>query len=125
MLDLLNGRSFQVWEYRVSLGFLLIRSPITPDMKPNIDIICAGVEYMALPTNLGEITISDATEKEIFDIENIIKKKITVPTRVWVMENSKGRFPLVAAGLQIKEFHGDIFESSLPLPPTRSNWKSL
>ena len=39
-----SGRTFQLWEYRVSHGSLLIRSPKGEDVAMNIDIICVGVE---------------------------------------------------------------------------------
>jgi hypothetical protein len=42
-------RTFQLWEYRVSHSSLLNRSPKSPGVSTNIDLICTGVEYLAVP----------------------------------------------------------------------------
>ena len=65
MPELTKGRQFQLWEYQVSHGFLLIRSPAGPDAAKSIDIIFVGVEYLAAPRHLGEIAVSDATVDEV------------------------------------------------------------
>lgn len=76
MSELTKGREFQLWEYRVSHGSLLIRSPAGPGFETSIDIICVGVEYLAAPRHLGEITVSEATGAEIESLEEILGKKL-------------------------------------------------
>ena len=56
MKDLKN-RNFQLWEYHVSHGSLLIRSPKRGEDTKNIDIVFAGVEYMALPRHLKSVEL--------------------------------------------------------------------
>jgi hypothetical protein len=46
-------RRFQLWEYRVSHGSLLIRSPKGPDAEMNIDLVFSGVEFVACPRTLN------------------------------------------------------------------------
>jgi hypothetical protein len=40
------SRRFQLWEYRVSHGSLLVRSPKGPDATTNVDLVFDGVEYI-------------------------------------------------------------------------------
>jgi hypothetical protein len=111
MSELTKGREFQLWEYRVSHGSLLIRSPAgPPEFETNIDIICVGVEYLAAPRQLGEIIISEATEVEIEKLEDILDKKLP-SSRVWVLQGGRHRSLLVAAALRVQEYRGNIFDS--------------
>jgi hypothetical protein len=110
MSALTSGRQFQLWEYHVSHGSLLIRSPAGPGVATSVDIICVGVEYLAAPRHLGEIELSEATAEELRDIERTLQKKLQ-PSRVWALQSSRGRFLIAAAALKIQEHSGDIFES--------------
>jgi uncharacterized protein YaiE (UPF0345 family) len=110
MRELTTGRQIQVWEYHVSHGSLLIRSPAGPGVVKSIDIVFIGVEYLAVPRHLGEIVISEATADEMHKLEGILQKKL-VSSRVWVLQGSRERFPVVAAALRIQEHAGDIFDS--------------
>jgi hypothetical protein len=110
MSGLIKARKFQVWEYHVSHGSLLIRSPAGPGLETSIDIICVGVEYLAVPRQLGEITICSATEAEMEHLEKILQKKLP-SSRVWVLEGAGERYLLVGEGLQVREHYGDIFDS--------------
>ena len=110
MDTLLTGRKFQLWEYHVSHGSLLIRSPAGPGFPTSIDIICVGVEYLSAPRHLGEITFSEATNREIRMLEEVLTKKL-LPQRVWAIQGSMGRFLIVAAALKVQEHLGDIFDS--------------
>jgi hypothetical protein len=113
MFELIKDRQFQLWEYRVSHGSLLIRSPAGPGIKTSIDIICAGVQYLALPRHLGEITISKANKAEIKRLEEILQKGKLEETHLeaWTLQSSRERFLIAALTLKIQEHHGDIFDS--------------
>ena len=100
MSELMKGREFQLWEYQVSHGSLLIRSPAGPELETSIDIICVGVEYLAAPRHLGEITVSEASEVEIGSLEEILGKKFPL-SRVWALQSSHQRSLVVAAALKI------------------------
>ena len=110
MRTLTKGRNFQLWEYHVSHGSLLIRSPAGPGVETSVDIICVGVEYLAVARHLGEITLSQATEAEVNHLEKVLGKKLS-PSHVWALENTSDRFLLVAVNVKIRVHHGDIFES--------------
>jgi hypothetical protein len=53
-----TDRAFQLWEYKVSHGSLLIRSPKGPEISTNIDLVCVGVEYPAAPRHIGDSNLS-------------------------------------------------------------------
>ncbi|POZ50297.1 hypothetical protein [Methylovulum psychrotolerans] len=53
------GRTFQLWEYHVSHGSLLIRSPKSLDEATNIDIICSGVDYLSAPRFIYNLEITE------------------------------------------------------------------
>jgi hypothetical protein len=110
MSELTRGREFQLWEYHVSHGALLIRSPAGPKFETSIDIVCLGVEYLSAPRHLGEVDVSRATAAEIEMLAEILQKKLR-PSQVWSLQSSRGRFTLVAAALKIQEYRGDIFDS--------------
>jgi hypothetical protein len=110
MSELMTGREFQLWEYYVSHGSLLIRSPAGPGFETSIDIICVGVDYLAAPRHLGEITVSEANETEIRKLEETLGKKLP-PSRVWALQGSRQRSLVVAVALKIQEHRGDIFDS--------------
>ena len=110
MSVLTQGRQFQLWEYHVSHGSLLIRSPAGPGAATNVDIICVGVEYVSAPRHLGEIELSTATADEIQSVERVLQRSV-LPSRLRVLQSSKGRFLVVAADLKVQEHGGDIFES--------------
>ena len=65
MSELTQGRAFQLWEYHVSHGSLLIRSPAGPEFETSVDMVCVGVEYLSAPRHLGEIDVSQASTTEI------------------------------------------------------------
>ena len=120
MSNLIKGRHFQLWEYHVGHGSLLIRSPAWPDFDASIDIISVGVEYLACARHLGEITITKPSRDEVEHVERMIQKGIRPPRQMWVLESATARFLLVAADLQIKEHYGGIFDgpfkSVIPKP---------
>lgn len=118
MSKLMKGRWFQVWEYHVSHGSLLIRSPAGPGIEGSIDIVCFGVAYFEAPRNLDEISISRATLTEIGELENILGYSLP-PLQGWVLQRSGYRFRLVASHVNVRRHHGDILDS-----PFLWNWGS-
>lgn len=108
--QLSTNRTFQLWEYRVSHGSLLIRSPQGPDTKKNIDIICTGVEYMAAPRVLRGMEIEEPTLDELRKLEQTLGRPVTAAT-VRILASSGQRFQIVAASFRLEENERDIFES--------------
>jgi hypothetical protein len=102
-------RTFQLWEYRVSHGSLLIRSPQNENTKTNIDIICSGVEYLAAPRFLRGIEILEAVPEDLQQLGKILGKPVPASS-VRIFASSGQRFPIVAASFKIEENERDIFE---------------
>jgi hypothetical protein len=110
MKKYLGGRVFQLWEYRVSHGMMLVRSPMSPTEKMNVDIMFAGVEYLDLPRFLRELEIDDPTDADIaFAIDRLgkpLKNK-----QVIVLKAGSKRYVVVAAGVKVVESDMGMFES--------------
>ena len=110
MSTVIEGRKFQLWEYHVSHGSLLIRSPAEPGLDTSVDIIFIGVQYLAAPRHLGQITISEANEIELASIKKTIPNK-SIKSRAWLLRNANQRFVVTAVAMKIEEHRGDIFDS--------------
>jgi hypothetical protein len=110
MNELLKGKNFQLWEYQVSHGSLLIRSPKKSDQVENVDLKFFGVEYISVPRHLKEIFVSDVSNQEIQLLESILGKSIT-KNKVFVLESSTGRHMIVALTMKIEKNKLEIFES--------------
>lgn len=110
-------RRFQFWEYHVSHGMALIRSPRTEETLSNIDIILAGVEYLALPRHLGGLQVQEALPSEVERVEMILAREV-VPDRVWALVCNNTRHIVVAAQLVVRESNMEIFESPFDEDPS-------
>jgi hypothetical protein len=108
--DRFANRTFQLWEYRVSHGSLLIRSPRDTYANKNIDIICTGVEYLAAPRFIRGIEVVQPTPEELRQVEQILGRQITASSVV-ILASSGLRFTIVAASLKVEENKNDIFDS--------------
>lgn len=64
-----------MWEYHVSHGSLLLRSPEGVGHRATVDIICTGVSYVAVPRHMGEIEVAGATVEEVAGVEKILGKR--------------------------------------------------
>jgi hypothetical protein len=98
-----------MWEYRVSHGLLLIRSPQSASENKNLDIICVGVEYLELPRFIHGIEILGPTVEEVQKLEDIVGKNLDVSS-ILIIVSSGRRFPIVAARFKVYENDKDIFE---------------
>ena len=105
-----SKRHFQLWEYKVSHGSLLIRSPKTQELETNVDLICVGVEYFEMPRHLREFAMKAASVQEIARLSDILNKQLK-SSSVRIIVSEGRRFPIVAAGFKISENDSDIFQS--------------
>lgn len=109
-------RRFQVWEYQVSHGQLLIRSPQAPaaqgwpECLTNIDLVCIDVDYMSLPRALNGVELVSPTSDEIQFLEELLGKSIA-PSRVGIVASDGKRFPIVALSFMFWENDWEIFQS--------------
>jgi hypothetical protein len=105
-----TSHRFQLWEFHVSHGTALIRSPRSGDEVHNTDIMFFGVEYLALPRHLGPIAVEEGTPEDLAIAERAIGP-IKEPSRVWVVCCGAKRHLVVAAKVEVRETSTDIFDS--------------
>jgi len=115
---LISDRDFQVWEYQVSHGHLLLRSPKKPasqrgpEQITNLDLHFWGVEYFELPRQLSGLEVVEPTPDEIDGLKRFVKCPISTEN-VSILMSEGHRFPVVCAGLKVSENEWDIFESPI------------
>ena len=88
-------RNFQLWEYKVSHGSLLIRSPKSPGISKNVDLICVGVEYLASPRHIRGFDLVNGTAEEIQELSQLLGKDVAASSvRVILSEGRSDLTPL-------------------------------
>ena len=102
---------FQTWEFKVSHGHLLIRSPKTPECPTNIDLMFVAVEYIDLPRHLRGLEMEEPNEADISVIRERLGKPIGSEYSIFVIISDSRRYHVVAAALKISENELDIFDS--------------
>ena len=95
---------------------LLIRSPrapatsATPERTTNVDLVCLGVEYMALPRLFRGLEVLPPTRNELEQLRSLLGRLLDFGNvRMLVSEGQ--RFPVVASSFELSENDWDIFES--------------
>lgn len=106
----LASRMFQTWEFKVSHGQLLIRSPKDANHPTNIDLMFSGVEYMDLPRHLGQLEVQQPDETDVSFIGERLAKQGSSDS-IFVLTSDNRRYRVVAAALTVSENELDIFES--------------
>ena len=107
MIAAYPDRRFQVWEYRVSHGSLLVRSPKGSHAEKNVDLVFVGVDYMALPRLMRGVSIDLGTA----DDHTLLRAEMGDDDQIFVLESDGHRHPVVAKACRVSENDGDIFDS--------------
>ena len=109
MIASFPDRRFQLWEYKVGHGSLLVRSPRGPKVETNIDIVFAGVEFVSAPRHLRGLDLGYGSPE---DIDRVVAEigEIEHGT-VFVLSSAGRRHLVLAAGHRVSEHQGDIFDS--------------
>ena len=108
--ELLVDQHFQLWEYRVNHGCLLIRSPKTEAQSFNVDIRFSGVEFLSVSRHLDSLQFCEVTAQDS-ELVNRLYGKAVDPSRIFVFISAVGRHVVVAASAVIEKSFMDIFES--------------
>lgn len=103
-------REFQFWEYSVSHGSALIRSPREGDATSNVDILLFNVQYVSLPRFLGSISIEKARADEVVSLERLLPRPFG-HDEVWAVLSNGQRYLVVASKIDVRESDQGIFES--------------
>jgi len=104
-------RKFQVWEYQVSMGNLLIRSPRSDEMPTNLDLHFTGVDYLCLPRNFDGLALDVPTAGEIQMVEKAVGARLD--HRLWILVSGGNRFAVAGSQLFIRENDWEHFDSPI------------
>ena len=113
MIATYPDRSFQVWDYRVSHGSLLIRSPKGPRFEHNIDLVFVGVDYLSIATILRGVALEQGSQEELAATGFAW---IGSPGKVYALTSANRRHLIAAAGCRVDENDGDIFDTPSEFP---------
>lgn len=113
-----EDRDFQVWEYQVGHGTLLVRSPKgpagprSPERTTNVDIVFVAVEYLSLPSSMRGLTLEQPTRQ---DLEGLASQLGRTPDRadVCILQSQGRRFAVVGKLVAVRENDWDIYESPI------------
>lgn len=110
MIASFPDRRFQLWEYRVSHGCLLVRSPRGPEINTNIDIIFVGVEFLSVPRLMRglDLDLPDTVDMKRISAEVGFEGD---PDKTFVLISGGHRNWVVASAFRMSEHDQDIFSS--------------
>ena len=104
-----SARRFQMWEYHVSHGRLLLRSPKSERVPTNLDIEFIGVEYLALPRHLVGLEVREASPAELDAFREV--REVVAPDRLFTLTSEGLSHSVVAVSYRVTENDMDIFET--------------
>ena len=107
-----NGRDFQLWDYRVSHGQLLIRSPKSPAENTNVDIVFVGVDYIDSPRHLSGLRLEEPTDSEVAVVSERLGRTVDRKA-IFILVAQGMRHIVVAVAVKVAESDMDIFDSPL------------
>ncbi len=81
-----------------------------PEIFKNIDLVCAGVEYLATPDYMRGLDLQAPTAEEVQILSGLLGRQVE-PSCIRVIVSEGHRFPIVAASFMISENEHDIFYS--------------
>ncbi|MFV0388398.1 MAG: hypothetical protein ACK5NT_06560 [Pyrinomonadaceae bacterium] len=88
-------RTFQVWKYEVSHQKLLIRSPSSPNLETNIDIVFYGVKFMELKDIFHGIEFLAVTPDELTSVNQLFLSEQS-KTKLYKFRSEGREFRVVA-----------------------------
>lgn len=109
MIASFPDRRFQLWEYQVSHGSLLVRSPRGPTVARNIDLVFTGVEYLQAPRHLVGVVLEHGSVEDRAATRTAMGG--AEAGRVYVLVSEGRRHLIAAADCTIDENDRDIFDS--------------
>jgi hypothetical protein len=109
MIASFPDRRFQLWEYSVSHGSLLVRSPRGPRIDTNIDLVFVGVAFISAPRHLRGLELDHGNDD---DIDRVVAEVGEIDGgHVFALRSAGRRHLVLAAACRVSENQGDIFDS--------------
>ncbi|MGW2092866.1 hypothetical protein [Promicromonospora sukumoe] len=107
-------RRFQLWEYRVSHGGLLVRSPKgSAGSNTNVDLVFDGVEFISCPRSMPGIRLAPADADDVQRVRDASGRELGSSDEVFVLVSQGSRHLVVASSVRMDEHSRDIFDSPL------------
>lgn len=106
-----SNRLFKLWDYSVSHQQLLIRSPMTPDIPTNIDLLFWGVKSLNVETVLRGVEVACTDDCSINSEQ--LTKFLKNGCKVFLIQSGGSSMIVVASGFRALENKLDIFESTI------------
>lgn len=110
MKEIVQNRGFRLWEYRVSHGQLLYRSPADEQYNTSVDIMFFGTKYLCGPCDLGELSVEYASQSDVEKLEKYFGK-LGSQDSVWMLVGTSHKSVIIAGRMTIKEHTDGIFSS--------------
>jgi hypothetical protein len=107
-----SEREFKIWDYNVSHNQLLLRSPASPIVDHNIDIVFWRVRFLLIPSTFFGIEMDLAFKGDVDAIEQIAGK-LPDPSGLYSLASGGRRFFVFAGGFKVLRNDLDIFVSTL------------
>ncbi len=116
MLVFKSDRYFKFWEYIISHGSLLLRSPATNGYDTNIDVIVKGMEYISIPYSFDGIEIHEFHMSEIAGENTPLRKdrdcfRFPDVHRVYKIFSEGFEYRIIASMLAVSEHDRPIMYS--------------
>ncbi|MCP3098151.1 hypothetical protein LZ198_04575 [Myxococcus sp. K15C18031901] len=106
------GRTFQVLEYRVRQKQLLVRAAKSEQHPKNVDILFSGVEYLELPTTLGEVQLVPPFVSDLSRLQTVFRPDVD-SRHVNVFLQGERHYLVVAVDTKVTENDLDAHDSGL------------
>ncbi len=110
-----SGRTFKIWDYRVGHNQLLLRSPESPGMAGNVDVIFVGVDYFDIPTRIDGLEFVEPTDSEIAHFDAQVSRAHR-SSEVFCLTSRDRRYFVVGVAFWVVENNLDTCVSSLETP---------
>jgi hypothetical protein len=107
-----SKRTFRLWDYNVSHGQLLLRSPKSQEHRRNLDLIFIGVDYAALSSTLAGLSVVQSTPDERHRLSAVLGRVVEAH-ETYVLICGSHRHVICAAGFALNENDLDFMDSSL------------
>lgn len=111
-----SERRFELWLYTASHSQLLIRSKYDPASTERIEVLFTGVEWMALPSDLSGLVVTELSATSGSALLAEMAAPITHPQysdgRVYLLQAEGSRGTVVAAAAFVNRDHLPLGEPS-------------
>ncbi len=108
-----GDRTFQLWEYDVSLSRLMLRSPKSSSFDTNIDVKFWGVYYVDTLKTLHGLDICESTDEEREQVVAAMGHPLRKNDQIFVLASEERRNIVVASIIKVEVTDKEYYEPGL------------